>query len=132
MMAVFLLEDDEIGGVPRSAGELVIVPDDYDTDNIARIVNRQVEQANRKQAEQARARIGERKKEKRFHAGLQQLRTILQTDYPQFWNKLSNRSAFLDRIIDEMREDVSILQHALADPQWFVDEVTKRFTSGRN
>ena len=132
MMAVFLLEDDEIGGVPRSAGELVIVPDDYDTDNIARIVNRQVEQANRKQAEQARARIGERKKEKRFHAGLQQLRTILQTDYPQFWNKLSNRSAFLDRIIDEMREDVSILQHALADPQWFVDEVTKMFTSGRN
>lgn len=130
MMAVFLREPDVIADVPRAAGELVIVPDDYDPDNIANVVQRNVEQANRADADARVKRIGERKKEKRFQEALLQLRTILQTQYPVFWNKLSNRPVLLDQIINEMREDVSILQRALGDPQWFVDAITRRFNGG--
>jgi hypothetical protein len=127
MMAVYLLDDDIIDGALHAAGELVAVPDDYDPDNIARIVRRNLEQNAQTAVDDRQKRIAQRKFEKRFQTGLQRLRTILQADYPVFWNKLSNRPVLLQKIIDEMREDVSILQRALADPQWFVDEVTKRF-----
>jgi hypothetical protein len=130
MMAVYLREPDFIDGVPRAAGELVTVPDDYDSDNIASVVQRDVEQANQADTDARTKRIGERKQEKRFQEALAQLRTILQNQYPQFWNKLSNRPAVLDAIIDEMRADVSVLQRALGDPQWFVDTVTERL--GKN
>lgn len=43
MMAVFLKDVDIIGGIPRNAGELVLVADDYDPDNIGSVVRRNVE-----------------------------------------------------------------------------------------
>lgn len=133
MMAVFLADDDIIDGEPRRAGELVTVPDDYDPDNIRSIVRRNLEQFHRQEQTDRRQRAESKKdtrsKEKQFQAALAKLKAILQADYPQFWNKLSNRPALLAKIIEEMRADVSILQHALSDPKWFVDTVTKRFTN---
>lgn len=64
MMAVFLREPDIIAGVPRVAGELVTVPDDYDPDNIAQVVQRQVEQANQQRDERLK-RDAEDKRERR-------------------------------------------------------------------
>lgn len=131
MMAVFLKEPDIIGGIPRNAGELVVVPDDYDQDNISQTVRRNVEQFHEQEQITRRQEVEnkreERQRGKRFKVGLTKLQEVLQADYSQFWNKLSNRPALLDRIIEEMRADTSILQHALDDPQWFVNEVTKRF-----
>lgn len=51
MKSVILREPDIIGGIPRAAGELVVVSDDYDADNIATTVRPQLEQHNRQEAE---------------------------------------------------------------------------------
>lgn len=131
MMAVFLKEPDIIGGIPRNAGELVLVPDDYDPDNVAQTVRRNVEKFYERERQAKEEDIGGRKQEKRFQEGLQRLKAKLQADYPQFWNKLSNRPALLDTIVDEMRADPDILRRALEDTQWFVDAVTRRFGNGR-
>ena len=69
MMAVFLLGDDVIAGVPRNAGELVTVPDDYDADNVARVVRRNVQDTNRQRAARQRAAALEKRRGRKEKPG---------------------------------------------------------------
>lgn len=64
MKSIFLREPDIIDGIPRAAGELVTVPDDYDADNIAQTVLPNLERHNRQETEQ-RTKDAEGKREGR-------------------------------------------------------------------
>lgn len=67
MKSVILREPDIIGGIPRAAGELVVVPDDYDADNIAQTVRPDLEAHNRRDTER-RKQDAEGKREERRKA----------------------------------------------------------------
>lgn len=64
MMAVFLKEPDIIGGIPRNAGELVIVPDDYDQDNIRQTVRRNIEKFHEDERREKERQAKEKKAER--------------------------------------------------------------------
>lgn len=131
MRVIILAEDDVIDGHPRVAGEVVTVADDYGS-NVRRVVAVDVDKRNRKEREEKIAKVDDRKKGEIFREGLEKLQAILQADYRQFWNALQRNPDVQEAIIAEMREQPHILRRALDDPQWFVDEVTKRFKGGKN
>ena len=126
MKIIILADDDIIAGVPRSRGEVVAVADSYG-DNIRRVIAEHVEQRDRQAVEAKIEKVKGRKREEIFREALAKLIAILQADYSQFWAALQKRPAVQDAIIQEMRENPDILRRAIEDPQWFVDEVTKRF-----
>lgn len=131
MRVIILDDDDVIDGVPRVAGEVVTVVDDYGG-TVRRVVVERVEQRNRVDTESKIEQIKERKRSEMFREALAKLQAILQADYPQFWAALQKRPAVQEQIIDEMRDNPEILRRALEDPQWFVDEVTRRLGKARN
>ena len=126
MKIIVLADDDIIEGVPRSRGEVVAVPDGY-SGNTRRTIAENVGERNRQAVEAKIEAVKERKDGDRFKEALTKLQAILQEDYSQFWNALQQRPNVQDAIIAEMRENPDILRKALENPQWFVDEVTKRF-----
>lgn len=131
MKAVILAEDDVIDGMPRVAGEVVLVVDDYGGP-VRRVVAVDVDKRRRKERDEAIAKVDDRKKGEMFREGLEKLQAILQEDYRQFWNALLRNPDVQEAIIAEMREQPHILRRALGDTQWFVDEVTRRFKANKN
>lgn len=131
MKVVILAEDDVIDGMPRAAGEVVTVADDY-AGPVRRVVAVDVDRRNRKERDEKIAKVDDRKRGEAFRDGLEKLQAILQADYRQFWNALQRNPDVQEAIIAEMREQPNILRRALDDPQWFVDEVTKRFKANKN
>jgi len=132
MKVIVLAEDDVIDGMPRAAGEVVTVADDY-AGPVRRVVVVDIDKRNHKQRDEAIAKVDDRKRGVAFREGLEKLRAILQADYRQFWNALQRNPDVQEAIIAEMRENPALLRRALDGPQWFVDEVTKRFgKAGKN
>lgn len=131
MKVVILAEDDVIDGMPRAAGEVVTVADDY-AGPVRRVVAVDVDRRNCKERDEKIAKVDDRKRGEAFRDGLEKLQAILQADYRQFWNALQRNPDVQEAIIAEMREQPNILRRALDDPQWFVDEVTKRFKANKN
>jgi len=129
MKIIVLADDDIIEGVPRSRGEVVAVDDNY-SGNTRRTIAEKVGERNRQAVEAKIEAVKERKDGDRFREALTKLQSILQADYRQFWDALQQRPNVQDAIIAEMRENPDILRKALENPQWFVDEVTKRFKPG--
>lgn len=117
MKIVILADDDIINGKLRTRGEVVAVPDGYT--NVRRVI--------RQQSKESASRITE----EFFVIGLRKLQSILQADYPQFWQALERRPQVQQAIIQELREQPKFLQRALKEPQWFVDTVTKRFADAK-